>query len=113
MTQVHIEVAFATPEKQRIVTLTVNATTTLREAVERSHIGDEFPDLDVNTAPLGIFGKKIPKPDQTAVEEGQRIEIYRPLLIDPKQARVNRAAKADQATTQAAERATTRGIEHE
>ncbi|TGG92051.1 RnfH family protein [Natronospirillum operosum] len=95
MAELHIEVACATPEKQRIIALTVAAGTTLREAVARSHIGEEFPELDVANAPLGIFGRKVPQPEQTPVEEGQRIEIYRPLLIDPKQARVNRAAKAD------------------
>lgn len=105
MADVHIEVACATPEKQRIVALTVSAGTTVRDAVARSRLADEFPDVDVANAALGIFGKKIPKPEQTAVEEGQRIEVYRPLLIDPKQARVNRAAKAEQANA--------RGAEHE
>ncbi len=95
MGNLHIEVAYATPEKQKIIALTVSAGTTLREAVERSHIADEFPDLDIGQAPLGIFGKKVAKPDEVAVQEGQRVEIYRPLLIDPKQARANRAAKSE------------------
>lgn len=95
MADLHIEVACATPRKQRIMALTVAAGTTLREAVERSHIAEEFPEVDVSNAPLGIFGKKVARPEQTAVEEGQRIEVYRPLLIDPRQARVNRAANAD------------------
>lgn len=69
----------------------------MREAARRSQLDEQFPGLDLEAAPLGVFGKKAPKPEQTAVEEGQRVEIYRPLLIDPKQARANRAAKADQA----------------
>lgn len=97
MADVHIEVAYATPEKQRIVSLTVPEGTTVREAARRSQLDEQFPGLDLEVAPLGIFGKKVPKPEQTAVEEGQRVEIYRPLLIDPKQARANRAAKADRA----------------
>lgn len=95
MTDVQIEVACATPHKQRIMVVTVQAGTTLREAVLQSRIGEEFPEIDVLQAPLGIFGKKVARPEQTAVEEGQRVEVYRPLLIDPKQARVNRAAKAE------------------
>ena len=97
MADVHIEVAYATPEKQRIVSLTVPGGTTVREAARRSQLDELFPGLDLEAVPLGIFGKKVPKPEQTAVEEGQRVEIYRPLLIDPKQARANRAAKADRA----------------
>ncbi len=95
MADLHIEVACATPRKQRIIALTVSEGTTLREAVERSHIAEEFPEIEVGHAPLGIFGKKVAKPEQTAVADGQRIEVYRPLLIDPKQARINRAANAD------------------
>ncbi|MCH8551830.1 MAG: RnfH family protein [Natronospirillum sp.] len=93
--EVHIEVACATPQKQRIMVVTVKAGTTLREAVLQSRIGEEFPEIDVQQAPLGIFGKKVARPEQVAVEEGQRVEVYRPLLIDPKEARANRAAKAE------------------
>ncbi len=89
-----VEVACATPEKQRIVTVQVVEGSSLRDAVARSHIADEFPDIDVMSAPLGVFGKKAPKPEETAVKAGERVEIYRPLIIDPKQARQNRAAKA-------------------
>lgn len=89
-----VEVACATPEKQRIVTVQVASGSSLRDAVERSHIAEEFPEIDVMSAPLGIFGKKVPKPEQTEVKAGERVEIYRPLIIDPKQARQNRAAKA-------------------
>lgn len=100
----HIEVAYATPEKQKIIALTVTEGTTLREAVERSHIADEFPGLDVTKAPLGIFGKKVTKPDETPVKEGERVEVYRPLIIDPKQARANRAAKAEKPDRKSSER---------
>lgn len=94
-----IEVACATPEKQRIIVLDVEPGTTLRQAVASSRIAEEFPDLDVMDAPLGIFGRKIPSPEATEVAAGDRVEVYRPLLIDPKQARLNRAAKATSAGT--------------
>lgn len=94
MADIQIEVAYATPEKQRILSLHVPAGTTCRAAVALSKMAEEFPDADLSSAPLGVFGKKIAAPDTTPVEEGQRIEIYRPLLIDPKQARLNRAARA-------------------
>lgn len=89
-----IEVVYALAHKQRIVTVEVEEGTTLLEAVRRSNITEEFPELDVEQAKLGIFGKTVAKPAEETVKAGDRIEIYRPLIIDPKQARLNRAAKA-------------------
>ena len=59
-----------------------------------SKLDAKFECLDLATVPVGIFGKKVMKPDDQIVKEGDRYELYRPLLIDPKQARANRAAKA-------------------
>jgi putative ubiquitin-RnfH superfamily antitoxin RatB of RatAB toxin-antitoxin module len=58
-----------------------------------SGILELFPEIDLNSADLGIFGKIVREPEKQEVLEGDRVEIYRPLLIDPKQARLNRAAK--------------------
>ena len=91
---IKVEVAYATPEKQLIIQMEVAQGTTLRQAVLDSGMENEFPDLDVREAPLGIFGRKVPKPEAEILRDGDRIEIYRPLLIDPKQARLNRAAKS-------------------
>ena len=91
--QIEIEVAYAAPEKQKILVLAVASDTTVRQAVVASGMDQEFPGLDLANAPVGIFGKKVAKPDAQVVKPGDRIEIYRPLLIDPKQARANRAAK--------------------
>jgi putative ubiquitin-RnfH superfamily antitoxin RatB of RatAB toxin-antitoxin module len=96
MDNISVEVAFATPQKQLIVALDVPAGTTANEAVRLSGIDQEFPDEDIATAPLGIFGRKLSEPEKAELEAGDRVEIYRPLLIDPKQARLNRAAKARQ-----------------
>ena len=86
-----IEVALAMPRKQRIVPLEVTPGTTCREAVAQSRIGDEFPDIDVLNAPLGVYGEVCEADAQ--VEEGDRVEIYRPLLLDPREQRRQRLAR--------------------
>ena len=86
-----IEVALATPRKQRIVPLAVTPGTTCREAVVQSRIGDEFPDIDVLNAPLGVYGE-VCEPN-AQVEEGDRVEIYRPLLLHPREQRRQRMAR--------------------
>lgn len=89
----HIEVAYALPDKQRIVTLEVEPGCTVFEAVRRSRIAEHFPDIIIDDAAMGIFGKAIAKPAEQIVNDGDRIEIYRPLIADPKQVRKERAAK--------------------
>lgn len=91
---IEIEVAYALPEKQKILKVMVEEGSAIRQAVLQSTITDEFPELNLDDAKYGIFGKASRAPDTDTVREGDRIEIYRPLIIDPKQARANRAAKA-------------------
>lgn len=93
MDRIKVEVAYATPEKQRIIEVEVPRGASATEAVRLSGIEREFPDQDMAGAPLGIFGRKLAKPDEQPLEPGDRVEIYRPLLIDPKQARRNRAKR--------------------
>ncbi|MDP2505080.1 MULTISPECIES: RnfH family protein [unclassified Oceanobacter] len=88
-----VEVAYALPEKQRILVVQVPVGSSLLEAARLSGIQREFPSLDLESAKMGIFGKAVRNLAE-AVQDGDRIEIYRPLIIDPKQARANRAAKA-------------------
>ena len=90
----HIEVAYALPEKQRIIALEVEPGCTVFEAVRRSRIVDQFPDIDIDSAAIGVFGKAVAKPRQEEVRDGDRIEIYRSLIADPKEVRKERAAKA-------------------
>jgi len=90
---IDIEVAYATAEQQLIVQVSVPVGTNLRRAVALSGIIKAFPELDVTNAALGLYGRKVAQPEAQAVSIGDRIEIYRPLIIDPKQARMNRAAK--------------------
>jgi putative ubiquitin-RnfH superfamily antitoxin RatB of RatAB toxin-antitoxin module len=91
---IKVEVAYATPEKQLIVEVDVEEGTTMVDAAQKSGIEHEFEGIDISIAPMGLFGRKVAKPAQEVVREGDRIEIYRPLIIDPKQARLNRAAKS-------------------
>lgn len=88
-----VEVAYATPERQEIVPVQVEEGATMLEAVRRSGIEDLFPGLDPGAVDMGIFGKVVKKPAAHILREGDRIELYRPLRIDPKQARMNRARK--------------------
>ncbi len=93
-----VEVAYGTPQKQRIISLNVARGTTAFEAVLKSGITREFPGIDVNKDAMGIFstpldGKSLPLPGEYRLETKDRVEIYRPLIIDPKQARLARAEK--------------------
>ena len=95
--KIQVEVAYALPDKQKIIAIDVEPGTTMMQAVEASCIVEEFPELDLSVAKFGIFGKAVRSPDSEVLKAGDRVEIYRPLIIDPKQARANRAAKARKA----------------
>jgi putative ubiquitin-RnfH superfamily antitoxin RatB of RatAB toxin-antitoxin module len=56
-----------------------------------------FPGLDLSSCALGIFGKAVSQPNERLVQEGERVEIYRPLMADPKEVRKQRAEKAAKA----------------
>lgn len=90
---IRVEVAYARPEKQEIVAVTVPEGTTALEAVKLSGIADIFPEVDPDSNDMGIFGKVVKDPAAHELREGDRVELYRPLKIDPKQARLNRAKK--------------------
>lgn len=89
-----IEVVYATPEQQTLLRLSVPAGTTMTEAVHRSGILQQHPQIDLETAILGIFSRIEKEPSSRMLQEGDRVEIYRPLLIDPREARKARAEKA-------------------
>ena len=90
---INVEVAYAQPEKQKILTVEIEPDTSVLQAVEKSGIMQEFPEINLDEVKMGVFGKAI-KHESYVLQEGDRIEIYRPLLIDPKQSRKDRAAKA-------------------
>lgn len=84
-----LEVAYARPERQLIVKLSLPAGTTAREAVLQSGIASEFPDIDLTQLKLGVFGKAVPA--EHVLRDRDRVEIYRPLQADPKEVRRRRA----------------------
>lgn len=90
---IKVEVAYATPQLQKIVTVNVPIGTSIYDAAFDSGIHKFFPEINFETVDMGIFGKGVKNPKEQEVREGERIELYRPLLIDPKQARLNRASK--------------------
>ena len=91
---VEIEVVYAAEDRQVLQVVTVPAGTSLRVAVQASGMAAQFPGVALAECPLGIFGKVVADPEVRAVQAGDRIEIYRSLLADPKEVRRLRAAKA-------------------
>jgi len=91
---IRVEVAYAWPDRQRLIALEVPVGTTMMEAVQRSGLLEEFPEIDPATAPMGIFSRREALPATRVLQAGDRVELYRPLPVDPKEARKVRAAKA-------------------
>ncbi len=88
---ISIEVVFALSERQRLVTVAIACGATAREAVDKSGIAREFPEQDFSACRLGIWGRLIE--DSQLLQDGDRVEIYRPLNIDPREARRRLAAE--------------------
>ncbi len=86
-----VEVAYATPRNQVIAEVEVPEGCSARQAALSSGLDAQFDDLDLAQVPLGVFGKKVD--DDYTLSNGERVELYRPLLIDPKEARRARANK--------------------
>lgn len=97
-----VEVAYARPDKQKIIELLVEPGTTAYVAASKSRIVEIFPEIDLETAKMGIFGqalgtKGLKPPREYELLPGDRVEIYRPLISDPKEVRRKRAEKAAKA----------------
>ena len=90
---ISVEVAYATPKNQLIVKLDVQPGTTVAEAIEASSIRRKFPQIE-NEPVVGIFSRKVTL--DHALSNGDRVEIYRPLMADPKE---TRRAKAERERT--------------
>lgn len=89
-----IEVAYAEPQQQWLLEVDLPDGSAVLEAVERSGILQKCPHLSLDQLKVGVFGK-ITKLDRV-LREGDRVELYRPLIADPKQVRAARAAKAEE-----------------
>lgn len=86
----HVSVAYVGVTEQILRNLETRRGTSVQELIEQSGILSQCPEIDLTVNKVGIFGK-VAKPDQ-ALEDGDRVEIYRPLIADPKTARKRRAA---------------------
>ncbi|MEM8984797.1 MAG: RnfH family protein [Pseudomonadota bacterium] len=90
---VSVEVSYALPDRQRIVTLVVPIGTTARQAALASRLRRYFPELDLAAVPLGVWGRRVA--DDTPLAEGDRVELYRPLRASARQQRRERAQQAN------------------
>ncbi|MFT4747671.1 MAG: putative ubiquitin-RnfH superfamily antitoxin RatB of RatAB toxin-antitoxin module [Congregibacter sp.] len=90
--QISLEVAYATPEKQALLEVVVEKGTTVEQAILASGIVKRFPDINLEVLKVGIWNRTCKLADLP--KKGDRIEIYRPLIADPKEARRRRAEKA-------------------
>lgn len=88
---ISVEVAYALPLKQEVLPLKIRPGALVSEAIELSGILRDFPEIDLASAKVGIYGKQV-KFD-TVLRDKDRIEIYRPLIADPKEIRRKRAAE--------------------
>ena len=88
---IQVEVVYALVDEQALLNVAVPEGSTVKEVVVQSGVLEQFPEIDIETVDVGLFGK-MTKMDQ-AVREKDRIEIYRPLIADPKEVRKRRAAE--------------------
>jgi len=86
-----VEVVLAFPERQELVSLELPAGSTVADAIDQSGLAGMFENFEPDLNKVGIFGHKVPM-DQL-LRNGDRVEIYRPLIADPKEVRRQRALK--------------------
>jgi putative ubiquitin-RnfH superfamily antitoxin RatB of RatAB toxin-antitoxin module len=98
-----VEVAYALPQRQVVVEVPLNEGMTAIDALRASGLQDEFPELRADGLPLGIFGRRVSETE--VLRAGDRVEVYRPLAVDPREAR-RRAVQSErqQRTAQARRR---------
>lgn len=90
---IKLEVVYALPNEQTLLAFSAPQDISIKEAIKISGILKQHPDIDLANQQVGIFSKRILNIDDHALEDGDRIEIYRPLQVDPKEARRRRAEK--------------------
>lgn len=86
-----VEVAYARPDEQRIFALDVAVDATVQQVIEQSGVLQRYPEIDLSVNKVGVFSK-LTKLD-ASLHPGDRVEIYRKLIADPKEARKKRAAE--------------------
>lgn len=88
---IDVEVVYALPSEQILLRLSVAAGATVAQAINLSGLPQRYPGVNISLAQVGIFGRIVAL--DTMLKAGDRIEVYRPLIVDPKDARRRRAAK--------------------
>ena len=88
---INVEIVYALPDAQEIISLKLSQGATVKQAVEQSGMLEKYPEIDLTKNKLGIFAK-LTKPD-AILRDRDRVEIYRPLIADPKEVRKQRAAE--------------------
>lgn len=88
---IKIEVAYALPDKQELSTVNMSPNSTVQQAIAQSGVLERYREIDLAVNKVGIFGK-LTKLSQS-LRDGDRVEIYRPLIADPKEVRRQRAAQ--------------------
>lgn len=89
--QITVEVVYAAPGEQALEQLHVPADLTIEAVIRRSGLLERFPEIDLAVNKVGVFGKAAAL--SATLSDGDRVEIYRPLIADPKEARKKRAAE--------------------
>lgn len=88
---IEVEVVYALPAAQKLLTVRVGADATVLQAIRESGVLEGYPDIDPTRMSVGVFGKRVAL--DTRLRAGDRVEIYRPLTVDPKEARRRRGKK--------------------
>ncbi|WGK82097.1 RnfH family protein [Vibrio aestuarianus] len=86
---IHVEVVYALPHEQRVLNLVVDKNLNVQEIIEKSGVLELYPEIDLAKNKVGVFSRNVKLDAQ--VRDRDRIEIYRPLLADPKEIRRKRA----------------------
>jgi hypothetical protein len=86
-----VEVAYATPLRQEVIEVVIRPGASIEQVIRESGLLERFPEIDLARSRVGIFGEIASLRDP--VRDGDRVEIYRPLLADPKEARRRRAER--------------------
>lgn len=92
MPLIQVEVVYALPQQQTVLSISVLAGTNVQQVIEQSGILQQYPEIDLASNMVGVFGRQVKL--ESCLLDGDRIEIYRALLADPKDIRRRRAEQA-------------------
>jgi putative ubiquitin-RnfH superfamily antitoxin RatB of RatAB toxin-antitoxin module len=93
MDKLNIELIYPLPSEQELICIAVELGTNVEQAIMQSNILNKYPEIDLSINKVGIFSKVTKLTE--ILREGDRIEIYRPLIADPKVTRMKKALKQD------------------